>query len=182
MVQCVPGDEGVSSSEGGGIQLKYRGDVIAIRDRHDGEHDLLAGRSQTCSQSFMLRVQLEERGDLVTMETQHLHRFTDYVTKIKAVFSEETIFDSWHVYKFACDMKFNKAFESMTKKHLSISLMVRYMWVPAKQVWQFLVNNKVNWFLIHFRETRGKFSLRFYKPDLRVSYQQTKVQSLAHAH
>ncbi len=124
----------------------------------------------------MLRVQLEERGDLVTMETQPLHRFTDYVTKIKAVFSEETIFDSWHVYNVACDMKFNKAFESMTKKHLSISLMVRYMWVPAKQVWQLLVNNKVNWFLIHFRETRGKFSLRFYKPNLRVPINNTSAK------
>ncbi len=94
MVQCVPGDEGVSSSEGGGIQLKYRGDVKAIRDRHEVVHDLLVGRSQTCSQSFMLRVQLEERGDHVTMETQHLDQFIDYVTKIKPVFAEETIFDS----------------------------------------------------------------------------------------
>lgn len=164
MVQCVPGDEGVSSSEGGGIQLKYRGDVIAIRDRHDGEHDLLVGRSQTCSQSFMLWVQLEERGDLVTMETQHLHQFIDYVTKIKAVFSEETIFDSWH--------EIHDKQASLDQSHGALHV------GSSKKVWLFLVNC----YLIHFRETRGKFSLRFYKPDLRVSYQQTKVQSLVHAH
>lgn len=79
MVQCVPGDEGVSSSEGGGIQLKYGGDVIAIRDGHEGVQDLLVGCSQSCSQSFMLRVQLEKRDDHVTIETQHLAQFIDYV-------------------------------------------------------------------------------------------------------
>lgn len=94
MVQCVPGDEGVSSSEGGGIQLKYRGDVKAIRDGHEGIHDILVRHSQTCLQSFMLRVQLEERGNHITMETQHLDQFFDYVTKIKPVFADKTIFHS----------------------------------------------------------------------------------------
>lgn len=56
---CVPGHQGVPPSQGGWVQLKDRGDVHAIRDRHQLVHDPLLRGSQTRSQGFMVRVQLQ---------------------------------------------------------------------------------------------------------------------------
>lgn len=177
MVQCVPGYEGVSSSEGGWIQLKYGGDVIAIGDGHKGVHDLLIRRAQTCSQSVMFWVQLVEREDHVTMETHHLGQFIDYVTEIKPLFSEaiswrfiRDMFTTLHVTWNSSKRSFAHT-GTRTWRGISWSVLI----CGFQQNKYLVVNNegKCCCFLVTFKETQGKLSFRFYELDLRVCYQQT---------
>lgn len=48
-LHVIPGHHGVASSQSGRVQLKYGGDVHAIRNRHQRVHDLLRWSPQTTS-------------------------------------------------------------------------------------------------------------------------------------
>lgn len=60
VLRFIPGHHGVSTSQSGGVELKYGGDVHAVRDRYQRVHDLLLGGTETTSQGFVICVQLQK--------------------------------------------------------------------------------------------------------------------------
>lgn len=60
ILHFIPGHHGVSTSQSGGVKLKYGGDVHAIRNRYQCVHDLLLGSTETTYQSFVVCIQLQK--------------------------------------------------------------------------------------------------------------------------
>ena len=70
----LPGYERVPPSQGGGVQFKYGGNIISIRNGHESVHDFVLDVSQTGSQGFLLWVQLKrQKQNTVCLEITSLN-------------------------------------------------------------------------------------------------------------